>query len=440
MLFPLLSEADPALTSEGTIDPLGLYAIADSLAVRLIPGVRERQTHPRFLTAIAVSLAVCSEFDEETVAADRVSEPWQVFEWYAVEGLVRTIKDPDKLRGLPGREKATRAIHGGVPLAANRYLKTPSVFGFHGVYRLLSRTLGIELSSRLGEFGYELLPVWADEQGLTGFQGSAGGRGADWRKKICEAVSDGLKQGAVARASGWGGWGFFTRHLAHLDIGKNEAKTIQRGLLDGADGFRGPVLDFLISEEGRSIVEDSLANDAKISERAFHASLRKTCSASLQALLDTIMAYETFSRLLQDAFDDCLFRMSQARDKAHPKELAELKGVKEASQKIPGLFTELVEALFSFEESLRFQETFEGISEPMPPRDWIERLLEHHRTVQRKKPPLGKAPWFERLDDGRCMLRPGYLRDKGGKHDREYVHGYRTTSLWSFARDLGLLT
>ncbi len=39
-----LSEYDPPLTSEGSIDPLGLYPIADALGVRLVPGVRERQS------------------------------------------------------------------------------------------------------------------------------------------------------------------------------------------------------------------------------------------------------------------------------------------------------------------------------------------------------------------------------------------------------------
>jgi hypothetical protein len=81
MLLPLLTEVDPTTSTEGSIDPLGLFAIADSLGVRLAPGVRERQAHPRFLTAIAVSCAVCSEFDEAVVAKDGVSPPWQVFEW-----------------------------------------------------------------------------------------------------------------------------------------------------------------------------------------------------------------------------------------------------------------------------------------------------------------------------------------------------------------------
>ena len=136
MFTPFLTESDPAFSSEGSLDPLGLYAIADSLAVRLVPGVRERQSHPRFLTAIAVSLVICSDFPEDFVSkADGVSEPWQVFEWYMVEGLVRTIKEDALLRGLPGRDKAARAIRDQVPLSAPRYLKTPSVFGGSGAFR-----------------------------------------------------------------------------------------------------------------------------------------------------------------------------------------------------------------------------------------------------------------------------------------------------------------
>jgi len=42
MLMPLLSEADPAESAEGSIDPLGMYPIADALASRMVPGVQER--------------------------------------------------------------------------------------------------------------------------------------------------------------------------------------------------------------------------------------------------------------------------------------------------------------------------------------------------------------------------------------------------------------
>jgi len=89
-LFPLLSDEDKAETSEGGLDPLGLVQVAEALAVRLVRGVRERMSHPRYLTAMAVAMEVCRRFPEESVARDGISPPWLVFEWIAVEGFVRT--------------------------------------------------------------------------------------------------------------------------------------------------------------------------------------------------------------------------------------------------------------------------------------------------------------------------------------------------------------
>lgn len=37
MLMPMLTEADPRISAEGSIDPLGMFAIADALVVRIIP-------------------------------------------------------------------------------------------------------------------------------------------------------------------------------------------------------------------------------------------------------------------------------------------------------------------------------------------------------------------------------------------------------------------
>lgn len=133
LLAPLLSEADPASFSEGALDPLGLSSIGDALAECLVPRVRQRMSRARFLTASAVSLAVCERFDPEQVAVDGISSPRQVFEWYVVEGLVRTAEEDADLRGLPGQQKVKKAVRDRVPLSARRYLKAPTVTGFHGV-------------------------------------------------------------------------------------------------------------------------------------------------------------------------------------------------------------------------------------------------------------------------------------------------------------------
>jgi hypothetical protein len=439
LLVPTLSQADPRESLEGSIDPLGTYAIADRMAVRLVPGIRERQRHPRFLTTIAVSLSLCSEFEEGTVARDGVSEPWQVFEWLVVEGLVRATStaDTDTLRGLPGRDKASAAINDQVPLSMTRYLKTPTVFGFHGIYRALARSLKIELAGRLGENGSELLAVWQKEQGLEGFTGSGQGRGAAIRRQLVDAIHDSLSAGAVARKGGWAGFGFFRDHLGIYAAGEAEARMLQTMLLDGDGGaqFRHETLSALLTPAGQELWREECEAERN-SERRFHQHLAQVASPDLKVLLDAIDAYETFSRLVQDAFDDILKYLAQNQTRIQPSELADLKGVRLASERVPALFRDVAEQLSPVGESVAFNTVFGELDEVATPLEWSRRLLDHHCKIQRNKPPQGRAPWIDRFDDGSTMIRTQYLRNYQPRFDDEYVNAYRTNSLWSFARDL----
>ncbi len=430
---PVLTARDPVEAAEGGIDPLGTEPLADALAVRLVPGVRERQRHPRFLTAMAVSFEICNGFDDETVAADGISPPWQVFEWYLVEGMVRTAEDIQPL-GLPGRLKAERAIADAVPLSAKRYLKTPTVFGFHGVYRLLARTLGIESGGRLGETGYELLRIWSCEQGLDGFIGSGGGPGQSDRTRMIEAVKAGLEKGATARNSTWAGWSFFSRHLAPSLAKPREADFIKASFFNDTKGFRREIMEFIVSPKGRKVWE------ATGSEREFYRSLRANAETELAELLDAIDAFENFSRLCQDAFQDCMVEMTrQGGKKTSPKALARLPSVQRAAKRLPEAFTKAVEKLALVDEAARCSETFASLAESGNAEEWVERLLEHHCTIQRRKPPNGKQPWFERFNDGSVIIRPLYRTDEPGAQDESYVHLFRVRSLWQFALDLNLI-
>lgn len=440
MLMPLLTAADPRDAAEGSLDPLGMYAIADALAVRLVTGVRERQMHPRFLTSIAVSLSLCSVFDEDVIADDGVSEPWQVFEWYLVEGLVRSTKDRSKLRGLPGLEKATKATKAtkdGLPLSERRYLKTPTVFGFHGVYRALARDLGIEHAGRIGATGLEILQAWEDEQGLQGFVGTHAGPGRQIRRNLHDAIQDALKSGATKRSGTWAGWQFFRDHLGIYDVGVKEAAAIQQALLHTHQGYRGEVLRCLTSEQGRVLFAARIGqNDI---ERRFHELLSKQSSGELFELLAAIGAYEQFCRLLQDAFDQCLSQLAKYQTRIAPESLASGPLVQRAAHQIPDLFSMVSERLSVFGEAGRFEESFHSFAERLIPQLWVKRLLEHHCRIQRAKPPSGRAPWFDEFDDGMCMIRTAYLRDYKPRGDDSYVHAYRTQSLWSFAQDLKLV-
>ena len=432
-LLPLLSDEDKVETSEGGLDPLGLVQVAEALAVRLVRGVRERMSHPRYLTAMAVAMEVCRRFPEDTLANDHMSPPWLVFEWLAVEGFVRTAigREPFK---LPGSDKAATALRERVPLSAARYLKTPNVFGFHGVYRGLARDLDIDNAGRLGEIGYELLATWAKEQKLDGFTGTAGGDGAYICEQLYWAVRESLHDGAVARRDGWKCWQFFREHLAPDQAGPCEAKVLQNALLADAAGFRGTVLRFLVSDRGRKVFEETQ------SERSFHVALRNSADPELGGLLDAIATYEMFSRICQDAFDDILVEMTRrGGSKVTPRELGRLETVNLASKRVPEMFNELLERLEPFRETARFADTFASLAERTDAASWADRLLGHHVATQRKKPPVGKSPWFERFDDGGTIIRPIYRREQPGRRDDSYLHAYRTRPLHTFARDLHLI-
>lgn len=427
--IPFLTEFDPVTTSEGSLDPLGLYPIADSLAERLAPGVRERQSHPRFLTAIAVASLVCSNFDEDIIAKDGISEPWQVFEWYLVEGLVRTMDDTKEIQQLPGRDKAAIALRDRLPLSASRYLKTPTVFGFHGVYRILATNLDIiDRAGRLGETGYRLVKTWEAEQGLVSFCSGDTGKGADARRDLYKAVQKGLEESTTARSGGWSGWWFFKEYLTPLKCGKKEAELLASALHDTRFNFRRQAIEYLCSQKGRKIWQDTE------SERAFHEGLKAIASSDLKLLLDAILGYETFSRIVQDAFEDCLLFMSRKSTKVTPKEIAKLEEIKTAQKKVHDLFMEVSSLLEPFNESTRFEMGFSALADKVATEEWIEALTEHHYRIQKNKPPNGKNPWFWRLDDGSVIIRPEYRTDKGGAKDGSYLHYYRTRPLWSFAR------
>lgn len=434
-LAPLLTEKDESESSEGGLDPLGTEPLADRLANKLAPGVRQRQQHPRFLTTIAVSLSLCAELGEETVARDGITEPWLVFEWHVVHGLVLLgSQQKVDLRGLPGQLKAEQALKEGVPLSPKRYLKTPSIFGFHGVYRVLAERLGIERDGFLGEQGYELLMLWSREQGLDGFAGTSNGPGRNRRKELLEALRDGLARCAVARTNGWAGWRFFAKHLAHRNPGPKERKFLARLLLEDGKGFRGEVLRFLVSPAGQRVWRREMDSD-RWSERAFHRALLDRASPELRRLLQAIDAYERFACLIQNAFDECLYEMTRRRGYVSALELRRLDAVKQAGRAAPTALREAAERLEPFGLASQFQQLFGALGEGGTASQWVEQLMAHHLETQRNKPPNGKLPWFE-SDERGYIIRPLYRRDEPAGCDNDYVHLFRTRSLWSFASDL----
>ena len=430
MTVPILSSYQTLENSQGTLDPLGLYTISDRLATRLAPGLRERMKHPRYLTAIAVSTVVCSSFDEEELAKDEISAPWQVFEWYVVSALVKRFHeaDPKQLLGMSGREKTTRAMREHVPLNASRYLKTPSVFGFHGVYRTLARNMNLTVENQPDEFGMQLVDVWEKEQGLVGFQNRMNNTsGLLFRQKLYDAVGKGLELAEVAKPWTWEPYNLLAESLAPKCPGKMEAQLLLNELKNGHGGVRADLLDAVASSEGLEILSDE-------SEKGFHQWLLGR-STQNKDLLKTIMAYERFCRLLFNAFYEILLWLRNHQSKGNLHGMSALPHVKKASEELPGAFLNAENLLMPFiEEYIMFQAN-QVFSQKLSAKEWIRLLMEHHVTVQKNKPPSGKAPWLlEHGSDSYLLNTTQYL---DVELNEEYVHQYRTFSLYSFLKDLG---
>lgn len=431
--IPVFSERDDALQSEGSLDPLGLYPLADKLALRLAPGVRERQSRPRFLTIIAISHWLCQRFNQDTLATDLKSPPWQVFEWFIVEGLVRNLGGKS-VRGLPGIAKAKEAILSS-HLKASNYLKTPSVFGFHGVYRTLAKELNIENEDSIGENALELIQNWERDQGLAGFL-SASGRGAQFRKVLDGAIDSGLRSAASAKGPGWEGWLLIGKHLDPTRPRARERNCLTRLLMNDRTGHREELCHF-IRDNGTLLAASFREEDF---ERNFHESLLHKASPSLTRLIKAIHTYEAFSRLCTDSFNAVLGELSRRTRKTDATALKELACVSRGYMNISDAFNRALEALDSIEDlQSLFQTTFAQLKDSTSPQDWVTRLIDHHKANQKRKPPTGKAPWIETFDDGSWMVRPHYRRGGEELSGIGYVNRYRTVSLLAFLQDLKLV-
>lgn len=429
--LPRISAFDPAAKSEGSIDPLGLVPIADRLSVRLVPGLRERMKHPRYLTMLSVGASICREFGADRMAADGISPPIQVFEWYVVQALVSELAGKG-LVGLPGTEKASTAMKRDLPLNAARYLRVPSVFGFYGVYKTLARDLRLIQGDVLDEAAEELLHVYEDEQSLQGLHTGRKGPGQFFYDQLNRAVEDGLKAACVDRKWHWNFNSTIASKMNPSQPGPGEAELLYQLIRNDRHLFRQEIIDGL---HAYLRVYDRAAG---IRESHFHDFLLDKVRAEIRHVLDAVRVYERFSRLLTNAFESLLYRISGLSLHCSLKDLEDLPETAAARDLLPALFQECSEKLKQVDEEGTFHATFYRFAEHLTPIDFISQLLDHHAFIQKRKPPLGKANWVERTSGDKVLLRPLYARrDSLVNPDlNAYVYFYRVSPLTSFLVDL----
>jgi len=428
--LPFLTSYDPPGTSEGSLDPLGLYQIADQLATLLVPAVRERMQRVRFLTAMAVGAFVCEGIEDDPNQRD--ASPYLVWEWLVVEALIRRPPANGGIWGVPGTLVAKRALDQHGYLDARSYLKTPRIFGFHGVYKRLAAHLGlVDVHLGPGPNAESLVDAWARDRGLAGFEDAR----KTMLRKWSRAVERSLAEKPPSTKPGWdkASWEELAASFAPAGCRGRERRWLRDALTAGDERRLGalPIIwDLQPGYEGNDLQEELL-----------HDRLEKR-EPSYGPLLGAIRNYEAFVRRLQDAFD--VLKAEASHQDATGYAVPEIAGDREYRQCVKGLdkrFETAHRALGALTVSSAalhglFQERFEAFGEPMEPERCALLLCTHHESIQKEKSPEGKRPWFDRVGGNRIYIRQQYREARRELQPDRYVHTYRGWPIHNFYGDL----
>jgi hypothetical protein len=427
--LPFLTAYDPPGTSEGTLDPLGLYQIADQLAVQLVPAVRERMQRIRFLTAMAVGALVTEGLDDDPRLRD--SSPYLVWEWLVVEALMRSKTDDGSVWGVPGTLVAQRALNQHGYLDARSYLKTPRIFGFHGVYKRLATHLGmIDVHLGAGPNAEKLVDAWARGLGLGGIEGAK-----PLLSQWSSAVKKSLGEHPPRTKPGWAAdaWLDLANAFAPETARTKERRCI-RDLLLSADNRRlgaFPALWKLQADfDANTFCEEQLHNRLEQLEPEYGP------------LLAAIRAYEGFARSMQDAFD--LLRSVAAGCDSHGFPTSAIRDDADFVKSIHNLHERFEAAhhalavinLGSTSLPSLFDERFGAFAGRMDVVECARNLCTHHEAIQRAKSADGKRSWFDRLGQDRIYIRHTYRIARPTIQPDRYLHDYRGWPIRRFYTDL----
>ena len=424
---PIISQTDPLNESNTSIDPLGLARTYERLADTILPAVTMRMGRIRFVTAMCLGALVCKDYEVDAVASDGVTPAWMVFEWFVIEAFAR-LNDDVRGHQIPGLLKAQSCMKAQRRLSAAFYLKTPKVFGFHGIFRRLATQAKILTDDlRLDDGGWEILRAWEREQGLTGLIDGSSGKGHLLVRDLRDAVDKGMTEGStVSRPAAF--WEILANALHPGHVRRAEGIALLNRVRDTSTVTREYV-DCLRTHGGVN----------RLAEATYLRGISESASEALGRQLKAIDAYESVCRPLDSAFNLIRF-MAHEREDAVVDEAAFSAHV-ETSQLVDALQRGLARirrdpVLLVRDPSVNdLLDSFDAITDS---NKLFHAVLEHHDRVQKSKPPDGKRSWIERGRNNVAQTRPGYVLTQL-EAPLDYVHNYRAATVTGFLSDVGAI-
>lgn len=427
LTLPELSDYDPPVAGEGSIDPMGLAAISDRLADRLVPGLRARMLRVRFVTAIAVGSVACEMLADE-LPADGVTTPGIAFEWLTVEGFARRLPSHLMPQGVPGSLKARTVVSRNERLSARTYLKGPSVFGFNGVYKPFAvdaHVVGNNLEP--GPRCAELVRAWERDQGFAGFTDAVpdteGGR---LRSNIRDQVRAALRAGRCTTNPGSWLFGQLANSL-HPDHADHRERHVLRSLVTDEEHDTRAELAQLVS---------GLEGD--LTEAEVLTAIRPSCSAALRAIVDAVVAYEQFAARVDAVFRTLIaVSHSMGTSPLTPVLVQQHEMIVRCAQELPEHYRVASERMAAIDAVAGVEGGLGEFAIPRAPADLVQLAFEHHDRIQAQKPPIGKRPWFEPFRQG-WVVRGPYSKADQPQLGQWFVHPVRVAAVRRFLEDTKL--
>ena len=416
---------------------MGLYAIADRMATMLVPGVRERMSNLRYLTASAYGAEVCRGMSPEPMLQARL-EPYMALEFHLVSGWIQRFDKQEKeIAGLPGIQKSQECYRtrpkGELKLNPGRYLKTASVFGFHGVDRTLATDLRVvDEHYQLGATGEALV-----EQ-VQGLFKSAGLSWEDHLDRMRQAVRDTCVRGETSRAWSWDKHGDAANILKPHDMSMREQEIIGDALFSEEHLGRHELLSFLKSKEGQ-------AKCAGENEREVYKAFSNTSlSQETKNIVEAILAFEAMAKLLHDAFHQVLSHVEQGAQ-VKTEKLCSLTAVIVAADKVWDRYQRVLETMSLAGMEAERQKVEGSFAEfgglpgtgTAKARAFLDAMIHHHQDVQKSKGRNGKKAWIRRSEDDRWYADVLGRSEQVDVETNAFVHQYRIRPLMSFLQTLG---
>jgi hypothetical protein len=406
LALPQLTQADPEVAGEGSLDPLGLGSIAERLGDHLLPAITNRMRRPRLMTAMVVGSLATEGLEETSPPLDGRSTPSICFEWLLLESFIRrrNALALDELIGVPGTAKVTAVVERNERLTIGNYLKTANVFGFTGVLMPLARASRLlDKERRPAERATELALVWEREHGLDGFADAAPKTtGGSLRRHIRTAVDQALQTGHCSVPQSSHLLGSLAGTLGPSHAGPTERRWLLRAIVEHADEVALEIARRLRSARGETNDQELLRH---LSEQA---------SAPLRLRLEAIVAYEGVATRLEAVLSQWRFRSTLAGTTAVTAEqvagsdvpVAAASGLADRITAARDTISDLDPHLATTLDELVAQ--FDGLTDPV---ELATAVMEHHHRVQSGKAPHGKRPWFEPSGTGTVegfVVRPLY--------------------------------